>query len=78
MAQGLRYMHSLNMLHRDIKPANILLDREVFVFFVFAVAMTVCECAGGYAGPRGAVILFFLLLPSMCKCAGGYDVLFCA
>ncbi|CAM9441860.1 unnamed protein product [Scytosiphon promiscuus] len=28
MAQGLRYMHSLNMLHRDIKPANILLDRE--------------------------------------------------
>ncbi|CAN0296758.1 unnamed protein product, partial [Ectocarpus sp. 12 AP-2014] len=28
MAQGLRYMHSLDMLHRDIKPANILLDRE--------------------------------------------------
>lgn len=29
MAQGLLYMHSLNMVHRDIKPANILLDREV-------------------------------------------------
>lgn len=31
MAQGLHYMHSLNMLHRDIKPANILLDREVSI-----------------------------------------------
>lgn len=32
MAQGLHYMHSLNMLHRDIKPANILLDREVRLY----------------------------------------------
>lgn len=29
MAQGLHYMHSLNMLHRDIKPANILIDGRV-------------------------------------------------
>lgn len=35
MAQGLQYMHSLNMLHRDIKPANILLSSEVKILYLY-------------------------------------------
>lgn len=39
MAEGLQYMHSLNIIHRDIKLGNLLIQNDVLKIADFGLAV---------------------------------------
>ncbi|PBP19286.1 hypothetical protein BUE80_DR009522 [Diplocarpon rosae] len=51
--QGIRHLHSLNLIHCDLKPTNILMDGDTPVIGDFDSCQSKGEKLGSKAGTRG-------------------------